>query len=279
MALRLGRLAVWVMTAAALLSGCSGGTTGTGGTTSTGSTTSTSTVSAGGLWAPVPGQPWQWQLTTPVDTSVNVPVFDIDGFDNSSSVVAALHAKGAKAICYIDVGTAENFRSDYSKFPASVLGASNGWPGERWLDIRQISLLSPIMTARMDMCKAKGFDAVEPDNVDGYTNSTGFPLTAADQIAYNTWIAGLAHARGMSVALKNDLDQIPQLLPVFDFAIDEQCAQYNECSTLTPFIKAGKAVLHVEYNLPTSQFCPVTVPLGFSSMLKNLALDAPRWPC
>ncbi len=66
--------------------------------------------------------------------------------------------------------------------------------------------------SRLDLCQQRGFDTVDPDNMDGYTNATGFPLTAADQLAYNASIANAAHARGLTVALKNDLDQIPQLV-------------------------------------------------------------------
>jgi len=222
---------------------------------------------------------WQWQLPTPVDTSVNVPVYDIDMFDNASSVVAALHAAGRHVVCYIDAGTWENWRPDKDQFPASVLGKNNGWPGERWLDIRALDVLGPIMAARLDQCKAKGFDSVEFDNVDGYSNSTGFPLTAADQLAYNVWLANEAHARGLSAALKNDLEQVPTLLPYFDWALDEQCFQYKECGKLTPFVDAGKSVMEVEYKLDTTKFCPQANQMNFNSMKKKLSLNAWRAPC
>ena len=111
-----------------------------------------------------------------------------------------------------------------------MLGRGNGWPGERWLDIRRLSVLEPLMATRFDMCRDKGFDAVEPDNMDGYRNSTGFPLTAHDQLAYNRLIAELAHERGLAVGLKNDLDQIPELVGDFDFAVNEECAEYDECA-------------------------------------------------
>ena len=105
-------------------------------------------------------------------------MYDIDMFDHSSEVVASLQAKGRKVICYISAGSLEDWRPDADQFPKSVLGKSlEGWVGERWLDIRQIDLLAPIMTARMDLCKEKGFDGIEPDNIDGYINDTGFPLT------------------------------------------------------------------------------------------------------
>ena len=230
-------------------------------------------------WRPQLGTSWQWQLSGPLDTRVDAAVYDVDGFTTSAAQVAALHAEGRKVICYISVGAYEDFRPDRQRFPAVLLGASDGWPGERWLDIRRLDLLEPIIAARFDMCRSKGFDGVEPDNVDGYANDTGFPLTAADQLAFNRMVAGLAHRRGLAVALKNDLDQVPQLVGDFDFAVDEQCAEYQECDELLPFTAAGKAVLEAEYNLPRSAFCGAARRLRFSAMLKRLSLDAWRQAC
>ncbi|MEV7070812.1 endo alpha-1,4 polygalactosaminidase [Streptomyces sp. NPDC093990] len=230
-------------------------------------------------WRPRPGVAWQWQLTGRVDTSVDVPVYDIDGFDQSRSVVSALHDKGRKVICYLSTGAWEDWRPDAGEFPESVIGRGNGWEGERWLDIRAVDVLEPLMADRLDMCREKGFDAVEPDNMDGYRNRTGFELTAADQLRYNRLIAGLAHERGMSVGLKNDLDQIPELVGDFDFAVNEQCAQYGECGDMKPFIDAGKAVFHVEYELPTSRFCAESRRLRLSSMLKRYELGVWREAC
>ena len=59
----------------------------------------------------------------------------------------------------------------------------------------------------------------------------------------------------MAVALKNDPKQARQLVGDFDFAIVEECFQYDECGYYKPFIEAGKAVFEAEYELPTSQFC------------------------
>ncbi|MER5526920.1 endo alpha-1,4 polygalactosaminidase [Streptomyces sp. NPDC002677] len=230
-------------------------------------------------WQPRPGTAWQWQLSGRVDPRVAVPVYDIDGFTNSAAVVRRLHRSGRKVICYVNAGAWESFRPDRKAFPASVLGRSDGWSGERWLDIRRRSLLRPIMAARFDMCRAKGFDAVEPDLADGYTNDTGFPLTAADQLAYNRMIADLVHERGMAVGLKNDLEQIPDLVRDFDFAVNEQCAEFHECPSLSPFIKADKAVFHVEYSVPKHTFCPIAKRLGLDSMRKQLALGRWRSPC
>lgn len=232
------------------------------------------------VWIPPMATPWQWQLSGTVDQSVNVPMYDIDLFDNAASVVSSLHAKGRKVVCYMSAGTWENWRDDAGDFPAAVLGKGvAGWAGEKWLDVRQIDVLAPIMEARMDLCLQKGFDAIEADNVDGYTNKSGFPLTGDDQLAYNKWLSSAAHARGLSIGLKNDLDQVAQLVSSFDWALDEQCFEYDECDLLAPFTKAGKAVFEVEYSLATSKFCSKAVALGFNSMKKNLDLDAPRTAC
>ncbi|MGW7295531.1 endo alpha-1,4 polygalactosaminidase [Streptomyces xiamenensis] len=232
------------------------------------------------FWTPEPGTDWQWQLTGTVDTSVDVPVYDIDGFDNSAAVVETLHSQGRKVICYISVGSWEDWRPDAGDFPDSVIGNPlDEWEGEQWLDIRQLDTLRPLMAARFDMCADKGFDAIEPDNMDGYINNPGFPLTKQDQIAYNLMISELAHERGLSVGLKNAVDQVPELVDAFDFSVNEECAYYKECGKVSPFIEAGKAVFHVEYELTTDEFCPVTQPLGFSSLQKNWDLDAWRATC
>jgi hypothetical protein len=243
--------------------------------------TPTASTSGKTAWKPALRSSWQWQLGgSKLDSSIKVQVYDIDGFEQSAATIAALHAQGAKVICYIDAGSWEKGRPDANNFPSSIKGkVMDGWPDEQWLDIRQISILGPLITARMDMCKSKGFDAIEPDNIDGYTNDTGFSLTAQDQIAYNTYLANAAHQRGLSIGLKNDLDQVQALLSKFDWALNEQCFEYQECDKLVPFVQAGKAVFNVEYNLDTSQFCPQANSMNFNSMKKNLQLDSYRAAC
>ncbi|UQX00835.1 endo alpha-1,4 polygalactosaminidase [Streptomyces sp. RerS4] len=233
----------------------------------------------GERWQPRPGTAWQWQLTGRLDPSVDVPVYDIDGFNTTKEEVARLKKDGRKTICYISAGAYEDFRPDAGKFPKALLGEGNGWEGERWLDIRATAELEPIMAQRFDMCRDKGFDAVEPDNMDAYRNRSGFPVTADDQLKFNRLIARLAHDRGLAVGLKNDLDQIPELVGDFDFAVNEQCAQYRECERLTPFIEAGKAVFHAEYELPTRRFCKESRALKLSSLEKKLELGAWRKAC
>ncbi|KTC92866.1 hypothetical protein Ldro_0237 [Legionella drozanskii LLAP-1] len=218
------------------------------------------------------GVKWNIILTKPVKFTVPVPVYDIDGFDNSAETVAKIHAQNAKAICYINAGAWENWRSDERDFPDAIKGKSNGWSGEKWLDIRQTTQLMPIMQARINMCKDKGFDAIDFDNVDGFSNKTGFPLTAADQAKYNILLANITHQAGLAVGLKNDLDQVELLEPYFDFAVNEQCFYYKECDQMTPFINANKAVLNIEYDLKPSQFCAKAKSMYFSAIKKDLEL-------
>jgi hypothetical protein len=238
-------------------------------------------VGCPGCWHPALKVSWQWQLQSPPKAGalLEVKMYDVDGFEASKSLIAAMHSKGIKAVCYISAGSWEKYRPDANDFPASVLGRSNGWPGEKWLDIRKRKILKPIMRARMDICRRKGFDAIEFDNVDGYQNATGFPLTGSDQLRYNIFLANAAHARGLSAFLKNDLEQIPKLLPYFDAALNEQCFQYSECPALSRFVKAGKPVFTVEYKLDRSQFCDKANARNFNSLKKRLALDAWRRPC
>jgi hypothetical protein len=237
----------------------------------------------GGLWLPAPGTTWQWQLDTPVDTTVDAEVYDIDLFDNDAAVVAALHAAGRRVICYVSVGSWEDWRPDQGAFPAEVLGQDyHGWPGEKWLDIRRLDVLGPILGARFDLCRDHGFDGLEPDNIDGYTNDTGFPLTAADQLTFNGWVAAHAHARGLSVGLKNDGDQAADLLPQFDWALTEDCWADSWCDQVLPFVGAGKAVFMAEYTdvgTTTAQFCPYAGQHHLSGILKTRDLDAWREAC
>lgn len=233
----------------------------------------------GDRWQPKPGTAWQWQLSGKLDTSFDVPVYDVDGFNTGQDQVAALKKAGRRTICYISTGAWEDFRADSGDFPKDMLGKGNGWKGERWLDVRRLDELERLMGKRFDMCRDKGFDAVEPDNMDAYRNDSGFPVTADDQLRFNRMIAKLAHDRGLAVGLKNDLDQIPQLVGDYDFAVNEQCAQYKECDQLTPFIRAGKAVFHVEYELPTDRFCDRSKELELSSLEKKLELGPWRKSC
>jgi hypothetical protein len=233
-------------------------------------------------WHPKPTTaPWQWQLQGKIDTSIDAGVYEVDGFEVAAGTVAKLHRQGRRVICYLDVGSWESYRPDAGRFPKAVLGrAYEGYPDERWLDIRRIDLLAPILRHRFDLCRRKGFDAVEPDNVAGYENKTGVPLTARNQLRFNRWVAREVHRRGMGVALKNDPGQVGELLASFDFAVVEECFVYDECEQFSPFVDAGKAVFVAEYTEPLAAICAPAGRLRFSVIRKDDELFARPWePC
>ncbi|MGA7434214.1 MAG: endo alpha-1,4 polygalactosaminidase [Solirubrobacterales bacterium] len=243
---------------------------------------STTSEANAARWMPKPSTgAWQFQLQGKIDISIEADVYELDGFDVSAGTVKALHEQGRKVICYIDVGSWENYRSDRKQFPKSVRGNKyDGYPDERWLDIRKYRKFAKPLKARIAMCARKGFDGLEPDNINGYENPTGFPLTAKDQLKFNRWIAKQAHRKGLSVGLKNDGRQSRKLVKNYDFAVVEQCFQYNECGAYKPFIKAGKAVFSVEYESRNSEFCGRAKKLNFNAIGKEYDLYAkPFRPC
>jgi hypothetical protein len=309
---RLGILAAALLVAAACSSTASPAAPGSTGATAPGSTvgavSTTPTASGtptGARWVMPLDVSWHWMIDHPLDLGddrdmgrvdpsgrrLAVPeptVYDIDWEYNPASTVAALHALGKKVICYVDVGAFEDYRPDAARFPAAVRGAKDShWEGSFWLDIRRMDVLLPIMEDRIRTCRDKGFDAVEPDEVDGYANESGFPLTAADQLAYNRAIADLVHRYGMSVGLKGDIDQAAELAPSFDWTLNEQCYQFDECDVLTSaFLARGKAVLIAEYDDPgvgyavdLDRICPKANAAGYNAMKMPLGLDGGRWPC
>lgn len=238
------------------------------------------------LWLPPVDSSFSWQLGDKINTTFDVDIYDLDAFETEASLITRLHSEGKKAFCYISVGSWEDWRPDAAEFPKEVIGKDyEGWEGEKWLDIRQIDLLAPIMRARLDMCAAKGFDGVEPDNIDLHWANTGFEISYEDQLAYNIWLAEEAHARGLSIGLKNNGDQVAALLPYFDWALTEDCFVDEWCQELLPFIEAGKPVFAAEYTdqLSYQDFidlaCPPAADLGFYVFLKNRNLDEYRATC
>jgi len=241
---------------------------------------------------------WQWELDHPLvltnasDMGTGVmtysgqpapdpTVYDIDGFDNTAATVSALHAAGDRAVCYIEVGAAENYRPDYAQFPTADLGATmSGYPGERYLNINDPAVVA-VIEARISMCASKGFDAVEPDIDDSYTDSTGFSITESQNAAYDKVLSAYAHALGLGWALKNGDDPTfaATMAPAADFVVDEQCHQYDTCASFAPFAAAAKAVLEVEYSLAAGSFCPAANAANQDAMAMNVNLNGGRLPC
>lgn len=281
-------------------------------------------------WQPTADKPlsFHWLLSTPLDLNNPVhmgvrdfagrtlpepDVYDIDGEINPKSTVDALHARGKKVICYIDAGVYETYRSDAWKFQQitpQIWGKPDaGWDDHYWLDIRRVDELEPIMKARMQMCKDKGFDAIEPDEIDAWENSldpatkqpsaehgaTGFAITYEDQLYYNRKLAQWAHEIGMSIGQKGDIIQTIDLVDHFDWTLNEECHAYSEClwpydptsDTEVPglqlYTQANKAVFVAEYKAYTTtrwtSICQSSRTRHFNTVRFRLDLDGARQPC
>jgi hypothetical protein len=266
-----------------------GGVSSSGGAANTGGSSSGSGGASGTWWRPSKNATFYWDLqNAPPDNTRNVGAYDIDGWGNDAQEISALHARGIKVVCYMDAGTYEPGRPDSSDFPASLKGAAvQGWPGELWLDVRSsgpnYAKLQSIMLARFKVCQQKGFDAVEPDNLDSYQNDPGFKTAAADQLAYNEWLATTVHGLGLAIFQKNDLDQVQALEPYFDGILDEECNKYTECDALAPYTAAGKPAWDAEYTEDgetTNKFCDADIKANIEGALFGLDLDGSLFqPC
>jgi hypothetical protein len=113
--------------------------------------------------------------------------------------------------------------------------------------------LAGIVGGWIDQCAAKGFQAVEVDNLDTYTRSNGL-LTSSQALAYAKLLAAHAHAKGLAIAQKNtvELSSAGRSTVGFDFAVAEECANYElrpgvpECQG---YIDAyGDHVIVIEYD-------------------------------
>lgn len=235
----------------------------------------------GSFWRPDAGTTWQIVLQPIQDTSLNVSVYDIDLYSTDASLIAQLHQQGRKVICYFSAGSYEDWRPDAGDFAKSDRGKGlDGWPGEWWLNVSSPNV-HKIMAARLDLAHEKGCDGVDPDNIDGFDNDSGFDLTKQQAVDYLEFLAVESHARNMSIGLKNGGAIVESTLLMMQWQVNEQCAQYDECDSFQPFIDANKPVFHIEYpdsapevsSSDRARFCDTKTDGGFSTLLKKMKLD------
>lgn len=267
---------------------------------------------------PDEGPEFQWELDHPLNlnsrsdmgigalnalgkTAPRPTVYDIDGIINPASTITALHKLGAKAICYIEIGAAGNYYSAaqehlkttyYAQLKAAHdLGKPVPDYPESYLNIRAASTVSIIKAMIRQQCAAKGFNAVEPDIDDSFSDKNGFGITEAQNIAYDKTLGAYAHSLGLAWGQKNgDANAAfsTSLEPTTDFLLDEECNFYHTCAIVTtPYVHAGKLVLNAEYTADwgshimagLAKFCPADVGGHVDGVLFNVALAGPRNPC
>lgn len=241
------------------------------------------------FWAAAPafafsvGDSWDWQLTEPVDLDRKVRVLDLHPDLVTPDDLAALRQKGVRTICYVSIGTLENTSEDFKVFPDDVLGKTyEDWPDERFLDIRRLDVLLPIMKSRFEACKNEGFDAIEPDNMDVHDNDSGFPITADDVVAYVARLATIAHSLELGIGQKNVPDLTADLINHMDFLIAESCFQDKWCDDVNAYVRAGKPIFDAEYTDRPIDFqdaCEVAARQNIAMILKDRDLTSPVQTC
>ncbi|MBC7450818.1 MAG: endo alpha-1,4 polygalactosaminidase [Cytophagales bacterium] len=231
------------------------------------------------------GDRFEWRLDSIELNEVdqyNCNIIDIDAFSATKELVDAFHARGIKVIAYISVGTIENYRPDYALLPYEVIGnVYPAWPDERFLNIREIEKLKPFIQSRFDMIKQKGFDGIEPDNIDGYGESNGFDLTLEDTRAFCEWIIEEAHSRNLSIGQKNTEELVPFLYRKFDWALTEDVFNQNNQDDYSFYISSAKPVFSAEYTdvMSISEFdsfvCAKATQINYFAFLKHR--DLTKW--
>ncbi|HTZ09537.1 MAG TPA: endo alpha-1,4 polygalactosaminidase, partial [Acidimicrobiales bacterium] len=115
-----------------------------------------------------------------------------------------------------------------------------------------------------------------------YGDSSGFPLTKADQESYMTTLADYMHGLGLGWWIKNPDDTgdsyAADMFPLADAVLTEQCNQYASCGLLSDYV-GHKAVFNAEYHLGPARFCAADLARGFNGARFNLALTGVRKPC
>lgn len=224
---------------------------------------------------PKAGATWQIYLSVlPTEKDAKESeyhVWDFDMAEAPKSLIDSFHDNGHPVICYFSAGTKENYRADADQFPKNATGnIVAGWPQEHWVDVRSPAVRD-IMKARMDEAKSKGCDGIDPDNIDGYENDSGFDLTKDDAVNYLQFMADYAHDRGMAFGLKNGGGIVDKVVDFSEWVIIEQCVKYNECDQYQPFIKQDKPAFQIEYS-SVKEGCNGPNTNGFSTLIKKLDL-------
>ncbi len=234
---------------------------------------------------------WDWQIGATDETHVGVPegirLIDLDAFGTSAATVARLKAAGLYTVCYINAGSYEPYRPDAARYPARLkLGVDPDWTDEAFVDVRDVfrpaSVLAGVLRDRLRLCRDKGFEAVEPDNLQNDENVPGGVITLQEQVDFNGWLADEAHALGLAIFQKNGPDKVllrdrtgQRLADKFDGILNESCQRYDECAPLAEYVRRGKPALNVEYDQKFLN-CAEAHRLGISSMFKDRFLVGRR---
>lgn len=292
-------------------------------------------------YRPLPrgGDSWFWEIDPPRAGIAGLPpmraaypapgsarIWDTDLFEDSntssgqrlgiptgrSPVVAALHASGHYAVCYVDAGAYQTGWPDDADFAPADYGhgarryGMRGYGNEWWLDIRGFRGyrdgrrggltgaardIAVALGRRIRWCRREGQDALEPDDIGAYTQrgdsgvpGGGWGITRADERGFERWLAYTAHRDGLAVMQKNDPADAGTDVRLFDGALSEECNRYADpCAgpggDWDSYLRAGKPVLNAEYvqdGEATARFCAADLRAGIWGALFSVSLNGAR---
>nr|GAT51630.1 predicted protein [Mycena chlorophos] len=164
-------------------------------------------------------------------------------------------AEGLYNICYVNAFQAQEEDSNWWLQNApQLLLQENGQPVKDpdWDEYifntttdANRQALAAILEPTIQTCATKGFNAIEPDNLDTYTRFSS--LTKADNLAFARILSDYAHSLGLAFAQKNTagLKAADKTTGGFDFAIAEECQVYSECDEYSNLY--GNYMIEIEY--------------------------------
>lgn len=226
---------------------------------------------------PPAGGAWDYQIGGPYTPAANVQVVSRD------RLVAPV--AGKYNICYVNLlqtqpdepgqsttnpplGTTSWWLKNH---PNVVLKDASGrpitdpvWDDEVVLDVRtaaQRAELASVQKPWFQKCKDDGFQAIEPDNIDADVRSSGL-ISHAQVREYLKIVVPYVHSIGLAIGQKNAVGAddanlqwatdgprfVTDVTPAqgFDFAIAEECGEFQECGTYVDMY--GGRTYVVEYD-------------------------------
>ncbi|MEU7219624.1 endo alpha-1,4 polygalactosaminidase [Nocardia iowensis] len=189
-----------------------------------------STSAAPPVALPTPHAEFDYQIGAPYTPPPGVSVISRDYTKEP--------VPGVYNICYVNAfQTQKGAQGQWD--PDLLLRNENGdviedeeWGGEAILDLREDGKRKRIaakVNGWIDICAAKGFQGVEPDNYDSYERSQGLFSTNEAQL-FIQLLSAHAHDKGLAIAQKNTSDLLGAARKNgLDFAVAEECGQFGEC--------------------------------------------------
>ena len=231
-----------------------------------------------GVVLPVPNANFDYQLGGAYPPQNGVTMVSRDRTDPPVA--------GVYNVCYVNgFQTQPGERAWWlTNHPTLILRNASGnpvidpsWPDEYIFDVSTAAKRNAIATIIGPWiigCRVSGFQSVEIDNLDTYTRFSS--LSEADAIAMIELFVSIAHGNGLAIAQKNSPDLVGKRTSIgLDFAVAEQCGEFNECDRYTSGY--SDLVYVIEYNRAAFTRSCRDFP-SLSVVLRDVQLSTPTNP-